>query len=171
MGQPRIALAEARRTPRLNRAPRRDGASRRPDHPACPRCAASAGSRRAPATASATRAARSPSPPKWSPRTAGRRRPQARSRNRVGRNTAHSTSTIAISARADLVHRRSRGLAAGQAAREVALDILDHDDRVVDDDADRQHQPEQRQVVERIADAPAGPRRCRSARPGSRRSG
>jgi hypothetical protein len=30
---------------------------------------------------------------------------------------------------------------------EVALDILDHDDGVVDDDADRQHQAEHRQVL------------------------
>ena len=33
-----------------------------------------------------------------------------------------------------------------------ALDILDHHDRVVHDDADRQHQAEQRQVVEREAE-------------------
>ncbi len=54
--------------------------------------------------------------------------------------------------RADFVHRRPRRLQPGEAAGEVSLDILDHDDGVVDDDADRQHQPEQRQVVERIAD-------------------
>ncbi len=32
-----------------------------------------------------------------------------------------------------------------QALFDVALDVLDHDDRVIDDEADRQHQCEQRQ--------------------------
>ena len=40
----------------------------------------------------------------------------------------------------------------GQALGEIALDILDDDDGVVDDDADGQHQPEQRQRVEGDAD-------------------
>jgi hypothetical protein len=35
---------------------------------------------------------------------------------------------------------------------QVAFDVLDHDDRVVDDDADREHEPEQGQVVERDAE-------------------
>ena len=35
-----------------------------------------------------------------------------------------------------------------QAVRQSMLDVLDHHDRVVDDDADRQHQAEQREVVE-----------------------
>ena len=43
----------------------------------------------------------------------------------------------------------SRGL---KPARDVALDVLDHDDGVVDHDADRQHQAEQRQIVEREAE-------------------
>ena len=64
----------------------------------------------------------------------------------TGTNTAHSTSTIATSAVDDLVHRPVRGFARGQAMLEVALDILDHDDGVVDDDADRQHQAEHRQA-------------------------
>ena len=36
---------------------------------------------------------------------------------------------------------------------DVALDVLDHDDRVVDHDADGEHQPEQRQRVDREAEA------------------
>ena len=52
--------------------------------------------------------------------------------------------------RADLVHRAVRRLARREAAGDVALDVLDHDDGVVDDDADRQHQAEQGEVVERI---------------------
>ena len=49
------------------------------------------------------------------------------------------------------VHRGARRLERRHAMCQVALDILDHDDRVVDDDADGEHQTEQRQVVERIA--------------------
>ena len=70
----------------------------------------------------------------------------------AGTNTAHSTSAIAISApptSSMLLIAASRGLKPG---RDVALDVLDHDDRVVDHDADRQHQPEQRQVVQREAE-------------------
>ena len=47
--------------------------------------------------------------------------------------------------RCDAVARR-------KAKRDVALDVLDHDDRVVDDDADGQHQAEKRQHVEREAE-------------------
>ena len=35
---------------------------------------------------------------------------------------------------------------------DIALDVLDDDDGVVDHDADRQHQAEQRQIVEREAE-------------------
>ena len=47
----------------------------------------------------------------------------------------------------------SRGLLGRQPVLEVVLDRFDHDDGVVHDDADRQHQAEQRQVVEAEADA------------------
>ena len=40
-----------------------------------------------------------------------------------------------------------RGVVRAQSGGNVALDVLDHHDRVVDHDADRQHQPEQRQSV------------------------
>ena len=46
--------------------------------------------------------------------------------------------------RADLVHALDGGLARRQAGFDIALDVLDHDDGVVDHDADREHQPEQR---------------------------
>ena len=70
----------------------------------------------------------------------------------VGTNTAHSTSAIAITApptSSMVCGRRSRGR---RPWRDVALDVLDHDDGVVDHDADGQHQAEQRQVVEREAE-------------------
>ncbi len=38
------------------------------------------------------------------------------------------------------------------ALSEIAFDVLDHDDRVIDDDTDGQHQSEQRQRIERDAD-------------------
>ena len=52
------------------------------------------------------------------------------------------------------LHRLDRGVARRQAVLDVVLDGLDDDDGVVDDDADRQHQAEQRQVVQAEADAP-----------------
>ena len=66
-----------------------------------------------------------------------------------GTKTDISTSAIAISARADFVHALDRRLARRQAPLDVALDILHHDDGVIDDDADGEHQAKQRQDVER----------------------
>ena len=72
----------------------------------------------------------------------------------VGMNTAHSTSAMAITRRADLVHGLVRRVARRHAEADVALDVLHHDDRVVDHDADGQHHAEQRQRVQREARAP-----------------
>ena len=69
-----------------------------------------------------------------------------------GTNTALSTSAIAISAAPTSSMLLTRGFARRQAGGDVALDVLDHDDGVVDHDADRQHQAEQRQVVQREAE-------------------
>src|SRR5262249_4097965 len=52
---------------------------------------------------------------------------------------------------ADFVHRPMGCLQGRHAVAHVTLDVFDDDDRVVDDDADRQHEAEQRQVVERYA--------------------
>ena len=49
----------------------------------------------------------------------------------------------------DLVHRLEGRVARRQPVLDVVLDRLDDDDGVVDDDADRQHQAEQRQRVDR----------------------
>ena len=68
--------------------------------------------------------------------------------NAHGTNTAHSTRATAIDRPGHLVHRLARGLARRQPVLEPALDVLDDDDGVVDDDADGQHQAEQRQVVQ-----------------------
>ena len=53
---------------------------------------------------------------------------------------------------ADLVHALARGIARREPRRDIALDILDHHDRVVDNDPDGEHQAEQRQIVEREAE-------------------
>ena len=53
-----------------------------------------------------------------------------------------------------LLHRLDRRVARRQPVLDVVLDRLDHDDGVVDDDADRQHQAEQRQVVQAEARSP-----------------
>ena len=55
--------------------------------------------------------------------------------------------------RSDLVHGAVRGHGGIIAEADVALDILDHHDRVVDDDADRQHKAEEGQHVEREAES------------------
>ena len=54
---------------------------------------------------------------------------------------------------ADLVHRLVRGIARRQAALQISFDVLDDDDRIVDDNADRQHQTEQREIVERKSES------------------
>ncbi len=51
--------------------------------------------------------------------------------------------------RTDLIHASLRGVTRRQAGGNVALDVLDHDDRIVDHNPDREHQAKQRQIVER----------------------
>ena len=51
-----------------------------------------------------------------------------------------------------LTHRVVRGVARRQAVADMALHRLDDDDGVVDDDADREHQREERQRVDREAE-------------------
>ena len=52
---------------------------------------------------------------------------------------------------ADLVHGRMGGLRGRHPQPDIALDVLDHDDRVVHDDSHGEHESEQRQVVQRYA--------------------
>ena len=62
---------------------------------------------------------------------------------------------------ADLRHRFDRGVgqAAAVAHRPVAGDVLDHDDRVVDEDADREDEREQADAIDRVAHQPGGEER------------
>ena len=69
-----------------------------------------------------------------------------------GTNTADSTSAIAISAAPTSSMLLTAASCGRKPGLDVALDVLDHDDGVVDHDADRQHQSEQRQIVEREAE-------------------
>src|SRR6516225_9430548 len=50
---------------------------------------------------------------------------------------------------ADFVHRSMGRFKWGHSGAHIALDVFDHNDRVVDDDTDRQNEPEQGQVVQR----------------------
>ena len=53
---------------------------------------------------------------------------------------------------ADLLHGAIGRVARTQALADVALDVLDHDDGVVDHDADGEHETEQREIVQREAE-------------------
>ena len=52
----------------------------------------------------------------------------------------------------DFIHRLDGGGAGVEAGRHVPFDVFQHDDGVVHDDADGQHQAEQRDVVEAEAE-------------------
>ena len=72
--------------------------------------------------------------------------------NAVGRNTAISVKVVAITAR-PISSAASIAACVGRLAHaQVAHDVLDLDDRVVDQDADHQRQRQQRHDVEREAE-------------------
>ena len=82
--------------------------------------------------------------------------PEKRDRNEA---TAHNERTIATSAPATSLHCLvSRMGRVEPFVGHDALDVLDHDHGVVDDDTDGEHQPEQRQHVDRKPGALAKPR-------------
>ena len=70
----------------------------------------------------------------------------------VGTNTAVSTSAIATRAPPTSLHGLVRGGRRREAVGDLALDVLDDHDGVVDDDADGEDEAEQSQVVEREAE-------------------
>ena len=72
----------------------------------------------------------------------------------IGTYTATSTTVIAIIGPPELARGDAATACSGALPLlHVPVDVLDHDDRIVDDQADRQHQREQRQQVDRIARA------------------
>ena len=72
--------------------------------------------------------------------------------NAVGTNTAQSTSAIAMIGPDTSSIARLRRLHRRLAQLDVPLHVLHHHDRVVHDDADGEHQAEERQRVEREAE-------------------
>ena len=70
-----------------------------------------------------------------------------------------------------LGHRFQRGVAGREALFDMVLDRLDDDDGVVDDEADREHQPEERERVDRETEEREDRRTCRPARPARRQAG
>ena len=65
---------------------------------------------------------------------------------------------------ADLARAVEGGGERRLALLDPVIDILEHDDRVVDDDADRQHQREQGQQVDREAEQPQHREAARAGR-------
>ena len=80
--------------------------------------------------------------------------------NAVGTNTAISTAEIAMIGLVTSLIACFAASIGDETARDVALDVLDDDDRVVDDDADREHEAEQRQRVQREAEQMHGGERA-----------
>ena len=52
----------------------------------------------------------------------------------------------------DLVRAADRGVEGRHALLDMAIDVLDHDDRIIDDEADAEHEREKGQQVDRIAE-------------------
>ena len=73
-------------------------------------------------------------------------------RNAAGTNTAISTSVMPMIGPEQLVHGLDRRVVRGQPVLDVFGGALDHHDRVVDDDADRQNDREQGRQVDREAE-------------------
>ena len=80
------------------------------------------------------------------------RRPVRPVANASGANTEASVSVMATIGEADLARSLYRRLAAGHPRLDVPEDVLQHHDRVVDDEPDRQHHRQERQRVDREAE-------------------
>ena len=78
-------------------------------------------------------------------------RPTMPPMNSTGMNTAASDSVIETIVKRDFLRAVERGRHRVFAMLHVPDDVLEHDDRVVDDEADRERERHQRQVVEAVA--------------------
>ena len=78
-------------------------------------------------------------------------RPRSPGRNEIGTNTAASVSVVAMTAKPISRVPLIAATSGGSPSSAAAMDVLEHHDRIVDDQADREHQPEQRQHVDRVA--------------------
>ena len=81
-------------------------------------------------------------------------RPASPPRNSSGMKAAISDTRIAITVKPISPRARERRLHRGHAPLEIAVGVLDHDDGVVDHEADRDRERHQRQVVDREAERP-----------------
>ena len=79
------------------------------------------------------------------------RRPTMPPISRIGMNTATSDRLIDSTVKPTSRAPWSAACEARHAGLDVARDVLEHDDRVVDDEAGRDRQRHQRQVVEAVA--------------------
>ena len=79
-------------------------------------------------------------------------RPTCPGRNDSGTKTAISVTEVASTANVTWREPRKAGDERALAAVDPPLDVLEHDDGVVDDEADRQQQRQQRQHVDREAE-------------------
>ena len=68
----------------------------------------------------------------------------------IGRKTTTSTRVMVIAAMPDLAAAVERGFLGRLALVEVAVDVLQHHDAVVHQDADHQREPQHRHVVQRL---------------------
>ncbi len=69
--------------------------------------------------------------------------------NPIGRNTATSTAVVAITAKPTLARAATRRDQPRLAHVDAAPAVFEHDDRIVDDETDRQHEREQSQKIDR----------------------
>jgi type IV secretory pathway VirB10-like protein len=76
-------------------------------------------------------------------------RPTEPGRNEIGKNTTTSTSVMTIAATPISAPALIAAVLGTSPPREVALDVLEDDDRIVDEDSDDQRHREQRDRVER----------------------
>ncbi len=88
-------------------------------------------------------------------------RPTTPPMSSTGMNTATSESVIERMVKPISPDALERRLERRHALLDVADDVLEHDDGVVDDEADRQRQAEQRDVVDRVAEQRTSRRRSR----------
>ncbi len=72
--------------------------------------------------------------------------------NSSGMNTAISEKVIDTIGEADLAGTLERGVERRLALLDVAHDVLDHDDRIVDDEADGDREAHQRQIVDAVVE-------------------
>ena len=84
-------------------------------------------------------------------------RPTTPPMSSTGMNTATSETVIDMMVKPISPRALERRLERRHALLDVADDVLEHDDGVVDDEADRQRQAEQRDVVDRVAEQRTSP--------------